>query len=105
MIKKYFGFFWLCGTCNEPTSTFEICNWLGYNPGVDGHFEKSEEKAKESWAAFEKAARTSGFKSEQATYIMEALKSDGKPHDTEGLLDFLRTNVHLFEVNLSEIRS
>lgn len=34
-----------CGECNEPTRIVEVCEELGYNPGVDGHLFRSEKEA------------------------------------------------------------
>jgi len=49
---KLYGFFNICGDCDEPVRTFEICSYLGHNPGIDGHFYKSREEAEETWQIF-----------------------------------------------------
>lgn len=44
------GLFRVCGECDEPSGTFSICDYLGYNPGVDGHLFKSQAAAEEAMA-------------------------------------------------------
>lgn len=42
---KRWGLFRRCGECNEPVEVVDVCKELGYNPGVDGHFFRSEREA------------------------------------------------------------
>ena len=94
MIK--FAFFWVCGECDEPTSTFEICTYLGYNPGVDGHLFKDEATAREAWDLFEKALRKENFFGDADADEMRKIYPDIEEH-----INHLRNNVSLFKVDIA----
>lgn len=49
-MKKYV-FMEVC-ECGEPTRTFDICSYLGYNPGTDGHMFDQVAVATVVWNSF-----------------------------------------------------
>lgn len=51
------AFFRFCGECDEPTHLFEVCEYLGFNPGVDGHLYRSKKCAEEVWETFIKKVK------------------------------------------------
>ncbi len=55
-----YGLVHQCGHCGSP-DTFDICQQLGYNPGVDGHLKETREAAQSDWDCYkEEVAKKSG---------------------------------------------
>jgi hypothetical protein len=97
-LKLFFEFFSTCGDCNEPTDTFDMCNYLGFNPGVDGHFFDSEEQANETWHRFINRVREERLAGRfNAGYWTEL------PFETlEEELDYLNNKIRLVEFYIVE---
>ena len=56
MIK--YGVFWICADCGEPVGTLEMCEEVGYNFGIDGHFKSDREAAEKEFALLAKQVET-----------------------------------------------
>ena len=71
-----FGFFYMCGDCDQPVKSFNICEVLGHNPGIDGHFFNNAESAKKAWELFEQDFLKYGLKSQEESlaWIKENVK-------------------------------
>jgi len=95
---KRFGFFEFCSDCDEPTSTFEICSYIGYNPGVDGHLFKNTEDANSAWESFIVA-----LSSDRTQGIVRGEYWTELPFDTlQEELDYLENKVRLIEIHITK---
>jgi hypothetical protein len=95
---KRFGFFSICSDCAEPHSTFEICSYLGYNPGIDGHLYKTQKEAERDWGYF-----TNALSSDRAQGIVRGDYWTDLPFSSlEEELEYLKTKVKLVEFYIIE---
>ena len=76
MIK--YGVFWICADCGEPVGTLEMCEEVGYNFGIDGHFKSDREAAEKEFALF--------------------LSEIAKDNNRKKKQDFYRANCKVFEI-------
>lgn len=101
----FYGYFWICGTCNKPTNSFNICNYLGYNPGTDGHFFNTEEEAINTWKLFKKYYEKDGRYVGEKTIDENNIVKGNLVKDFKDNIEFLERNIKLckFDINLQGV--
>jgi len=95
---KRFAFFNFCGDCDEPVRTFEICSYLGHNPGIDGHLYRTREEAERTWQIFiDRLVEDRNAGQVMGDYWTEL------PFETlDEELDYLKLNVRLVEFYITQ---
>jgi hypothetical protein len=92
MLERW-AFFDKCGECDEPTDTFDVCSYLGFNLGTSGHLHKTYEDAQELWEHFLKRVEETPSEKRNSDYWIEY------PFESmEEELKYLRERVSITQV-------